>query len=129
MTVHHIGYLVKNIEKAEAAFSGLGYSCLAERTYDAFRDVMIRFMRKDGYTVELISPVSENSVVAGLMKKYKNSPYHICYETDDFDAAISDLERNGYIRIDEPCPAPAIGGRRVCFLQSARIGMIELLEA
>lgn len=129
MTVHHIGYLVKNIEKAEAAFSGLGYSCLAERTYDAFRDVMIRFMRKDGYTVELISPCSEDSVAAGLMKKYKNAPYHICYETEDLDQTVSALEKNGYLRIDEPNPAPAIGGRRVCFLQSARIGMIELLEA
>lgn len=129
MTVHHIGYLVKNIEKAEAVFSGLGYSCITERTFDPVRDISIRFMRKDGYTVELISPVSEDSVVAGLMRKFKNSPYHLCYETEDLEKTVSDLEKNGFMRIDEPCPAPALEGRRVCFLQSARIGMIELLEA
>ena len=41
---------------------------------------------------------------------------------------LAALESGGYTRMDEPTPAPAIGGRRVCFLYSARIGMIELLE-
>ena len=31
-------------------------------------------------------------------------------------------------RIDPPAPAPAIGGRRVCFLMNRFAGMIELLE-
>ena len=39
-----------------------------------------------------------------------------------------ELEGNGYIRIDEPTPAPAIGGRRVVFLMHPAAGMLELLE-
>ena len=35
---------------------------------------------------------------------------------------------NGFLKIDNPCPALAFGNRRVCFLQSVHIGMIELLE-
>ena len=34
----------------------------------------------------------------------------------------------GYVQIDAPMPAPAIGGRRVCFLMNRFAGMIELLE-
>ena len=46
-------------------------------------DVIVMYNRD-----ELVSPAAEDSVVSGLMKKYKNSPYHICYQTRDFDAAF-----------------------------------------
>lgn len=62
------------------------------------------------------------------MKKYKNSPYHICYETAGLEASIAALTADGFIVIDTPTPAPALGGRRVVFLTSASAGMIELLE-
>ena len=62
------------------------------------------------------------------MKKYKNSPYHICYETVDLDASAAELTADGFLAIDTPTPAPALGGRRVVFLTSASAGMIELLE-
>ena len=129
MTVHHIGYLVKDIQKARETFGFLGYTAGSEVMYDEYRDVYILFMHRDGYTVELVSPGSGNSVVAGLMKRLKNSPYHICYETENFDEKLAELEQNGFLRIGDPCPAPAIDGRKVCFLQSARIGLIEVLEA
>ena len=44
------------------------------------------------------------------------------------DIVEARLEGNGYIRIDEPTPAPAIGGRRVVFLMHPAAGMLELLE-
>ena len=128
MTVHHIGYLVKRLDRAAAEFAALGYEALGESCRDESRGVDILFLRKDGYTVELVSPYTPESVVAGLIKTYKNAPYHICYETADFERELAALESGGYTRMGEPSPAPAIGGRRVCFLYSPRIGMIELLE-
>jgi methylmalonyl-CoA/ethylmalonyl-CoA epimerase len=62
------------------------------------------------------------------MKKYKNCPYHICYEATDFDADYTALCANGFIAIDEPTLAPALQGRDVVFLNSAAIGMIELIR-
>ncbi|MNE88951.1 hypothetical protein D3C80_1863090 [compost metagenome] len=85
-------------------------------------------MEKDGYTIELVSPTDESSVVYGLMKKYKNSPYHICYKTTNFEEEYNKLTENGYITIDTPTPAPALSGKRVVFLLNPSIGMIELLE-
>lgn len=126
--VHHIGYLVKNMEKARKAFSILGYVEKQSVTYDGIRDVEIAFWEKDGYIVELVSPKSGKSVVARLMKTYKNAPYHICYETDDLLKEMDRLEHSGFTRIDEPAPAPAMGNRKVVFLISACIGIIELLE-
>ena len=76
---------------------------------------------------KLVSPLDSSSLVSGLLKKYKNSPYHICYETDNLETAFADLTSNGFTAIDTPTPAPALDGRKVVFLTSSAIGMVELL--
>lgn len=127
LKIHHIGYLVKKIEKAKKTLETLGYVVERDTVYDEIRKVDICFLVKDGYRVELVSPVSEDSVVSGLLKKYKNSPYHICYEADDPETAYGELTANGFAAIDTPTPAPALDGRSVVFLTSPVIGMIELV--
>ena len=41
MKIHHIGYLVKKIEKAISAFLDLGYIVEKETIYDNYRDIDI----------------------------------------------------------------------------------------
>lgn len=127
LKIHHIGYLVKKMNAAINSFENLGYHIIQETVYDDIRKVDICFLEKDGYCIELVSPVSEDSVVYGLLKKYKNNPYHICYETGDFEKDYEYLLSNGFIAIDEPTPAPALQNRKVVFLTSPVIGMIELI--
>ena len=129
LKIHHIGYLVKKIDRAKQTFEALGYRVEQDTVYDDIRKVDICFLLKDGYRVELVSPVSPDSVVAGLIKKYKNAPYHICYETDDYETALAELTTGGFLAIDTLTPAPALDGRRVVFLTSAGAGMIELIAA
>jgi methylmalonyl-CoA/ethylmalonyl-CoA epimerase len=129
LTVHHIGYLVKKIEHAERQFEELGYVVERERHYDDIRKVDITFLTKDSYRVELVSPVAPDSVVSGLIKRYKNAPYHICYAVDNLEANLEKLGSQGFVQITKVQPAPAIDGRRVVFLQNAAIGMIELVES
>lgn len=128
LKIHHIGYLVKKMDKAIASFTGLGYQITQQTLRDDIRKVDICFLEKDSYLIELVSPVSEDSVVAGLMKKYKNSPYHICYETEDYEKAYEELTANGFIAIDTLTPAPALQNREVVFLTNASMGMIELIK-
>lgn len=127
LKIHHIGYLVKKIEKAKETFEALGYRVERDTVYDEIRKVDICFLIKDGYRVELVSPASADSVVSGLLKKYKNTPYHICYEADDPETAYRELSENGFAAIDTPTPAPALGNREVVFLTSPVIGMVELV--
>lgn len=129
LKVHHIGYLVKKIEAAIRTFEALGYQLIQSVMYDDIRKVNICFLQKDDYCIELVSPAAKDSVVSGLLKKYKNCPYHICYETADFDKDYQMLLSNGFISIDTPTPAPALQGREVVFLTNASMGMIELLRS
>ncbi|MCM1121615.1 MAG: VOC family protein [Eubacterium sp.] len=128
LKVHHIGYLVKKMSAAIRSFENLGYRIVQETVYDDIRKVDICFLEKDEYRIELVSPVSEDSVVYGLLKRYKNSPYHICYETGDFEKDYETLLSNGFLAIDEPTPAPALQDRKVIFLTSPSMGMIELIQ-
>lgn len=128
MRIHHIGYLVNDIEKAINTLVSTGYSISRDTVYDHYRQVDIAFLERDGYTIELVSPKTETSVVAGLIKRYKNAPYHICYASDDFLADIEKFAGGGYKQINEPTPAPALDGRRVCFFISPSVGMVELLD-
>lgn len=128
MRIHHIGYLVKNIKKARDSFAVLGFSVTQDVVYDPYREIDILFMEKDGYTIELVSPKADTSVVSKLIKTYKNTPYHLCYSSDNFGQDIKDLCASGFVQIDAPTPAPALEGRRVCFFMGAQIGLVELLE-
>lgn len=129
LRVHHIGYLVKKMEAAIHAFQSLGYEIVQNTIYDEIRKVNICFVEKDGCCIELVSPASEDSVVSGLLKKFKNSPYHICYETEHFEEDYQKLTMEGFFSIDTPTPAPALQNRRVVFLTGSAMGMIELLES
>ncbi len=128
LKIHHIGYLVKKINAAVKEFEHLGFTITQDIIYDDYRKIDICFLEKDGYRIELVSPVDNSSVVAGLIKKYKNSPYHICYESENFEEDYARLQKEGYVAIDTPAPAKAIGSRPVVFLINANLGMIELLK-
>ena len=79
MKPHHIGYLVKNMEKSMNQFRALGYELCSDVVYDKYRDIDICFMKNNGYVVELIVPKSEVSVVAKLQKNWGFAlPYLLC---------------------------------------------------
>ena len=131
MKIHHIGYLVDNIENAAREFEKLGFSRRGEVLEDTSLEIYILFLYNNEQAVELIQPVSEKSPVYGLRKKYRNSPYHICYETDDLPGEIETMTNpnSGYILIQPPKPAPAIPNcPNVAFLMNSHIGIIELVE-
>lgn len=128
MKIHHVGYLVKKLDKALKAFQGLGYAVAQDKIFDLQRGVDIVFLEKDGYSIELVSPVSPESVVADIIKRLGNNAYHICYETSDINMEIERLRNEHYVVCSEPNVAPACGGCRVCFLIHPHLGMIELIE-
>ncbi len=128
MKIHHIGYLVKKIDKAQSKFENLGYKVKQTTIHDTYRNVLICFMQNGDYVVELVSPAGGDSVVDGLIEKYRNSPYHICYASDNFDSDTANLRLAGYVQIDEPCIAPAINNKRAVFFMSSSIGLVEVVE-
>lgn len=132
MRIHHIGYLVKDIEAAQRSFFALGYSYSSSSeprvVEDLLRGIRIVFVEKDGYCVELISPIDKSSEFWPLLKKFKNTSYHICYESDCLKKDVDNLLSNGWALISDFLEAPAIFNKQVAFFFTPAIGMIEVID-
>lgn len=127
MKVDHIGYAVKNIEKAKKTMELLGYT-FEDVIQDSDRQIDICFGELDGYRVELIAPNHKDSPVDAYLKKIGSTPYHLCYQSDCIEQDIQRLVKN-HFRISIPlAPAVAFEGRRVVFMYSLSIGLIEIVE-
>ena len=143
MKIHHIGYLVRDIEKSLEMFLAFeGYEQMSGIVNDNCchdnqlkpRNVKICFIknfnnvRGGGTCIELVSPIDTSSDVYKILQRQGEGPYHICYETNNLDDKIAELKSKGWIVVHEPATAVAIQGRRVAFLFKNGMGLIEILE-
>ncbi len=127
MRVDHIGYAVKNIDKARKSMEALGYSFEAT-VEDTERNVYIAFGELDGYRVELVAPISEGCPVDMFLSKIGPTPYHICYKSADIEGDIETLKKSRF-KVSIPlAPAVAFNNKRVVFLYSLSVGLIEIVE-
>lgn len=127
MKVDHIGYAVKNIEKAKKSMEALGY--VFEPTIeDTDRNISICFGELDGYRVELVAPTGRRSPVDMHLSRIGPAPYHICYRSSDIESDIEELKASRF-KVSIPlAPAIAFNNKRVVFLYSLSVGIIEIVE-
>lgn len=126
--VHHLGYLVKNIEKSRAAFQALGYAAESKVYFDQERLTNFCFLVNQDTRIELVEPSKESDIFP-LLKAYNNTIYHVCYEVNDIDKAITELKGNGFLLFRDKQMAPAISKDSVVvFMMHTRMGIIELVQ-
>lgn len=127
MRVDHIGYAVKNIDKARKYFEVIGYT-FEPTVEDNDRNIYIAFGELDGYRVELVAPMGDGSPVDMHLSKIGPTPYHICYKSENIESDIESLKRNRY-KVSIPlAPAIAFDNKRVVFLYNLAVGLIEIVE-
>ncbi len=127
MRIDHIGYAVNNIDKAKKSMETIGYT-FEPTVEDKDRDIFIAFGELDGYRVELVAPMGEGSPVDMYLSKIGPTPYHICYRSSDIEADIAELQKNRF-KVSVPlAPAIAFGNKRVVFMYSLSVGLIEIVE-
>ncbi len=85
-------------------------------------------MKSNKLLIELISPNNKYSPVQNIIKRNGNTPYHLCFCTENIALKIKELRKNKYTLIESPNPAIAFNNRLVAFLYNKDIGIIELLE-
>ena len=89
MKIDHIGYAVRNIDKALHYFENLGFK-FETAINDVDRNIKISFGEKDGYRIELICPLDreKKSLVDLYLGKIGPTPYHFCYQSNNFEEDI-----------------------------------------
>lgn len=128
LRVHHIGYLIENMNAAIDAFEKLGYHISQNVIYDSLRKIDICFMKNNETYIELVMPREDCNLFKTLKKRIGNAPYHICYSCDDYEKDSAQLLENGWIQIHPLNVAVAINNQRVAFFYHSDVGMIELIE-
>jgi len=119
MKIHHIGYVVSDIEQGIELFRDTyGYKLLKERTYDPVQHVWLVLLSSDNnYLVELIQPCDEASPSFDFMQK-GGGMHHFCYEVYDFEETIKILQKKNHILFKKPVEAILLDNRKVAFLFS-----------
>lgn len=126
---HHIGIACRDIAKTQAFYLQMGYTA-SPIVVDPLQHVRISFLEKDGAPrLELLEPLDEHSPVARTLATAGVTPYHMCYEVQDIEAAIAELRGQRFILVNGPVPACAMNNRRIAFLYQKNTGLIELVEA
>ena len=135
LKVDHIGYLVKDLDRAAAAFAELGFVPVTDVIRDdmpdsagAARNVLLRFMENAGTVVELVAPLGEDSHVYERLRTCGEGPYHICYAVEDLAAQMEKMRAQKWMILRRPSPAVAFGGAPVAFLVKKGAGIVELVE-
>lgn len=129
LTFHHIGIACRDIAKTQAFYLQMGYTA-SPIVEDPLQHVRISFLEKDGAPrLELLEPLDAKNPVARTLDTVGVSPYHMCYEVQDIEAAIADLRRQRFLLVNGPVPACAMENRRIAFLYQKNNGLIELVEA
>lgn len=129
MKIDHIGYAVKNIEKAVIDFIKLGF--VFEKPVDDYdRNVKIAFGNNDGYRIELVAPLNKEiqSPVDLQLTRIGSTPYHICYSADNLENEIENLKSQGFKEVIPPHKAVAFNNRRVVFMAKLSTGLLEIVE-
>lgn len=129
MKIDHIGYAVKRMDRALSAFAGLGF-VFEPVIDDVDRNVKLAFGEKDGYRIELVAPLDKKaeSPVDQYLSNNVGTPYHICYQSDELDSDVEELEKQGFKVVIKPRAAIAFGGRRVVFMMNIGLGLMEIVE-
>ncbi|MCS3759033.1 VOC family protein [Bradyrhizobium centrosematis] len=125
---HHLGMACRKIAAELPELAIAGYRPEGPVFEDPIQQVRIQFVSGGGPRLELIEPISAQSPVQGVLKRGSKF-YHLAYEVGRFDDAIASFRAQQYLPVSSPAPAVAFEMRRIVFLASATLTLIELIEA
>ncbi len=125
---HHIGYATTSIKVTAAFFESIGYH-LSDTIMDVEQHVNIALLSKENTPlIELVEVIDEKSPVNNIVKKNGVTAYHICYEVEEIEKAISFLKKKRFVLLFKPVVAVALESKLICYLYHKDVGLIELLQ-
>lgn len=128
---HHLGFAVKEPDRALRFLTSIGYSPQPMVTDPLQKVSLIWCPHKSHPPVEVIYPAGATGPLTSILTHYSSLIYHVCYETPSVELVVKSLKSagNSISCVSTPKPAILFGNRRVSFYQINGFGLIELLES
>lgn len=130
LRLHHVGYVVANIEQAMPAFVRSLAASWDERViHDPLQKVKVAFLttRAGDPQIELVEPAEDGSPVMRFLQQ-GGGLHHVCYEVADLEEQLREFRARRAVIAKRPKPAVAFGGRRIAWVLTAEKLLVELLE-
>lgn len=116
----HVGVAVPSLDPTTELLTNLfGYTVVSGPFDDPIQKVTVSFLaqsKEDAAEIELIAPISEDSPIRSILAKHGGGAYHLCFETNDIDAALARARSQGCVVVSSPVPAVAFQGRRIAWI-------------
>lgn len=127
--VHHVAIVVRDIESALAMYRdtlGMPLELVLPIESDG---VTIAFLAIGETKIELVQPTDPSTGVARFLENKGEGFHHVCVETADVDATLSDLAARGVELIDDAARKGAEGPVAFLHPRSCNGVLVELIEA
>jgi catechol 2,3-dioxygenase-like lactoylglutathione lyase family enzyme len=126
LSPHHVGCAVKDIQSSVATYSDVLMLSRRTRNFEvASQGVSVCFLQlHEGFYLELVEPRDAKSKLSNYLKV---GFYHLCFLTEDVDAARARLREQGFVALPH-FSSEAFSGARCQFFVSAQMHLIELAE-
>ena len=114
MKIHHIGIIVKDLNRNIEIYVKLNYLMVNGIVVDVFQNNKIVFMQSidTNQMIELIEPIDQTSTVYNFKEGY----HHICYDVCDIPNFFDYFKSLKIGKLfTKPIKAPAIDNRYVIF--------------
>jgi methylmalonyl-CoA/ethylmalonyl-CoA epimerase len=127
--INHIAVAVNNIESSLTFWrDALGLE-LAELRDVPAESAQIAFLPVGGTEVELVRPTTDDSGLAKYLAKRGEGMHHLCLETDDIEAMMTQLKEKDIQLINES-PRTGADGKKYAFIHPRSTGgvLVELYQ-
>ena len=116
--IHHVGYLVENLDETIAAYERIFGAVLVSRAYSPPTRSTNAFVRMGDTLVELMEP-EDKGVLGGAKAQIL---HHVAYQVPDLAQAVRELEEKGVEILDKTPRVNALGWKIVYFNGGERLG-------
>src|SRR5271170_6363985 len=131
LRLHHLGFVVANIETAMPGFlRSLAAEWDGQVFHDPLQKVRVAFLatRAQDPAIELVEPAGDSSPVLRFLQARGGGLHHVCYEVANLEGELAAFRSRGASIAKRPLPAVAFGGRRIAWVITSEKLLVELLE-
>lgn len=108
--LHHIGLATEHLAETTALYGKMGYE-IGNVLDDPAQHVKVCFLTHPfNPTIEVIISAEKSSPIRTLLQKNGTCLYHLCYETENIDAAVQELRKDGYLPVSKEKTSVISGG-------------------
>jgi len=115
MIIEHIGIAVQDLEPVERFYRLLFPKAEFYKESMPEADMEMLIIRCEGYKIELIKPLSDNSPISKFLEKNGDGVHHIAFRVDDIEETMKRVSSEG-IRLLTEKPYTGAEGYQVCFM-------------